>query len=552
MAFQLNEVIIPFKATVDAAIKGIERLKVSMTDLGKAFKKADDAINGQSVDKFGNKLKDLDFRTLRMIDRLALLVVMSKNVKLGLDQMFGSTSMVAKGFESASEGLMIFTSLAGLAKDRMGQIAAGITGLTAAALLFLADMMRERVAATGEATVATMEAEKSVKRYGNALEDANTLAETFGDTWGEVYSRKLQLARTSMETMLQRIRDINVEIEKLKKKRDTASSEGAIGLNQQIGALNYEMSNLQHQIRDIKTVADLDQALARVGEIVDRVRDLRSELNKLAAQTPEMQMVAKILSPGAAWSATSLQEKVSIDVAMERMRLTERLLRGLMEQARIIDTELSGINPATATPQQHMRMNELRSMRPTTEISEYISKLLAAQKDLNAALAPGEFTKSFTIPFTNAIGDAVINGFIQGKKGAEILADFMTNLFTAGLNNIMKHFQQGMIDVFKAIAGSGGELLGSALMAVIGVVAGVLSKRASSNDSFERIKNQIESTQAVRGVVAGPTNIAIAAVGENLRRAMVGVEQRLDVIIRLLMQGNQNTIPFAGSVATAA
>ena len=85
---------------------------------------------------------------------------------------------------------------------------------------------------------------------------------------------------------------------------------------------------------------------------------------------------------------------------------------------------------------------------------------------------------------------------------------------------------------------------------MVGVVAGVLGKRASRTDSFNALKTQIESTEVTRGIVAGPRNVAIAAVGDNLKRALVGVEGRLDIVINKLtsIDGKVSGVPFAGSV----
>lgn len=603
MPFQFSDVLIPFKSSVDAAIKGINTLKTTMLDLGKTVAKVETAINGKEVDKFGNSLKVLDFRTMRAIDRLSLLVVMSRNVRTALDETFGAASLVSKGFESAAEGVMVFTSFAMLARDNMGLLAAGLAGVATAIFLFVSSWVQANIKANDASTDMTTKMDRVISEMGENIKDATAAGKAFGDTFGELASRKLAMARSEFEGNFKEVRKLkdelvklNTEVSKLEAKEglDSASllrikNERAAyndkkyygGLNpnnpwipniappsapepstaltsarQQVESMNRALEAFQKRQQDLLRDASILKLADQTEQYSTKLKGLNEQLAELNTLGPTMEELAQNFQAFADFGIdTTEQQKIAN--ATQLLRIKEQILKttilqndaDLRLQLAMEEKKRAGL---LLDPEEQLRLEQLqtgqsqRSMNQENAVKgtqDALAKLVAAE-------APGKFTKSFTVPFTNAVGDAVINGILQGQKGAEILANTLSNLLGNGLNEAMKQFQQGMIDVFKSIAGAGGELLGSALTMVVGVVAGVLGKKASSTDNFERIKSQIESTQAVRGVVAGPTNVAIAAVGENLKRALAGVEARLDVMIQLMVRGNQGLLPYAGSVAT--
>ncbi len=598
MAFSFDPVNIPFKATVDAAIKGINTLKEAMMGLGKTMTTVEKAINGEAVDKFGNSLKALDFRMMRAIERLSLMAVMSRNLKLVFDQLFGATSLASKAFESVAEGLMIFTSLSLLAKDNMGLLAAGFVGLAVAIIAFTTAWVQARIKATDASTETTLKMQRTIDAMKDSLQDATAAGKAFGDTFGEMASTKLQLSRAAFENNFKQIRDLKAEMEKLtavvndlenkqgltpaEVRRKLLEAEEAVKYNNmvrgtpftplkdvpsveptkeleearnQVGAYTRALEALAKQQNDIVKDAAILKMADQLEQYSTKLKDLNFRLKEILVLNPELEALAGNFQAFADFGVDMTeQQRIDNAVALLRVRkeiLTTTLLQNAADaelEAALTIKKRAGLTD-DAENATLKRLLEGRTQRGVNK-SDATQNVADAMRQLQEAEAPQKFTKAFTVPFTNAIGDAMINGILQGKKGAEILADTLQNLLSNGLNEAMKNFQQGMIDVFKSIAGAGGELLGSALTMVVGVVAGVLGKKASSTDNFERIKSQIESTQAVRGIVAGPTNVAIAAVGENLKRALGGVEQRLDIMIQLMVRGNQAALPFAGSVAT--
>lgn len=194
---------------------------------------------------------------------------------------------------------------------------------------------------------------------------------------------------------------------------------------------------------------------------------------------------------------------------------------------------------------------ELRKNIPT--IPDATQQALAAKQ---ANLAK-QMVEAQAQGFAGAIGRAVSDGILSGAKAMEILANIGRNLFENMINQAVQQLQTGLVAVFKAVAGEGGAVLGGVVTGILGVVGGILSKKSGiAGQSFKAAENLIESSQAVRGIVAGPQNVAIAAVGDNLKRALVGTELRLDVIIQLLQKKSSGTaaatapdVAIAGTVA---
>jgi len=548
---------------------------------------------GGSTSPTGEAIKEqeaLSNSTLRVIDRLARFLTAIGTVKNALNLMYGEASAAARGFEALGEGARIFANLGQIWSGTFGKLAAGAVGAASAALFFFTETMKANIEATENMTEAQIKANEQTSIYSRSLDALNKSGAVFNDTFGKKMADTYSLNRSYLENAPALIAKLRSELEKAQHEyeklidpRMSAATIGRAALsffagnpnfgegletgpsadNPQVKAALAVIQSLKREIENVdKTIAAivgkaslLDYA-KQMGVFSDKVRAVTDEINAFY-RSPGLDVFIGETKQKNALFGQNFVEEGQIKAAQTLLGLREQSLRLLIQERDATqsllykaEAQLSR-NPADA--EVIKLISTLKAMLDLSEngIKAATDQLENAQKDLNKALAPGLFTQRFTIPFTQAIGDAVINGIVQGKKGMEILADLSKNLLNAALQDVFKNFQQGMIDAFKAIAGAGGELLGSALITVVGVVAGILGRRASSTNTFDKIKSQIESTEAVRGIVAGPTNVAIAAVGDNLRRALVGVEQRLDVLIQVTLQVRDRIggVPFAGSVA---
>lgn len=597
MAFSFNNVTIPFQSNVTAAINGIKQLGQTVTQLGQTIQVANkfytSFFNNTQANQLrgpgGDPFRAIDNSALRVIDRMARFLTAISGVKNALDLAFGSATHVSQAFEAAGEGVRVFSNLAQLAKDNLGLVAAGVTGLAAAAIFFTTAVIEASIKATDASTEATIKSQNTINDYTRSLKSATEAGQIFQDTFGEKASRELAINRAALEAVSKQLQTIGDQKEKLEAQLKTQEAgqsalanlggtvAGAISpfltpivkdsinkvqldqiqkLKEQVGSASLTMDDLKKRFDDIKSNAAFLVKADELGKFSTKARDLNLQLNQIVANAPNLIKVAEALAPGAEFGVRPVEQQ-RIANAQAEFKIRNEILTNLFQQREAtqelltMETQLNDLHP---TDERKKEIEELTTALKSfdTSIGVAFSGVLNAQKKVAEAIAPGKFTEAFTIPLTNAISDAVINGIVNGKKGAEILADLTKNLMTAALNDVAKRFQQGLIDVFKAVAGAGGELLGSALITVVGVVAGVLGRKKSSSDSFASIQSRIDSSEAVRGIVSGPANVAIAAVGDNLKRALVGVEQRLDALISITSQiRDQGSGPgFAGSVST--
>jgi len=587
MAFKFNDVLVPFKAQVNDFIVGMKLMKDSLVtfarDVDRFNQEASRTLNGP-LDKNGNAMKALDFRTLRAIDRLALLVVMSRNVKAALDSLFTATSGVSIAFAAVAEGFMTFSSLSMFMKDNLGLVAAGLAGVTAAVILFLAQINEAQIKATNLITEGTLKSQARLAEFTNKVSDARKVGALFNDTYGEAAKEALSINRSALEESLQQERKLELAKTAAADKvrqivgdaarvnevmenlaffnpnlwgADVGKSLNAKGLKNaqdELATVDSELARIKQRVQDITGNASILKLAEHFGQLSTELRTLQDGLKDFQNRAPALQKVADLLGPKAGFF-TNLSEDMKINNARELLSIREKILTTMLEEVEaarklleIVQSKLD-LDPANNELQaEQKRLQDLINAR-NGGVPAATSALLDAQTALNDAKAGREFTDAFTKPLTNAISTAVVDGIVNGKKGAEILADLTKNLLTNALNDVFKHLQTGLIDVFKSIAGAGGEILGSALTAVVGIVAGVVSKKKGGSDQFDQIKNQIESTQAVRGIVAGPTNVAIATVGESIKRANAGIEGRLDVVIQVLTDiRNSGQSTLAGSV----
>lgn len=171
-------------------------------------------------------------------------------------------------------------------------------------------------------------------------------------------------------------------------------------------------------------------------------------------------------------------------------------------------------------------------------------------------------TEALTSSLTQSIGTAITDGILEGKKAMETLADVGAQLFRNFTNDAMANLQKGLTAAIKTVAGSdevAGAFSGlfSALLGIAGGVISILQRKRSSSKSFNPVTGKIESTQPLRGIVAGPSSVAIEAVGQDLQRALLPTNDILRSIHSTLLAiagkkggGGFSGFGFAGSVAT--
>ncbi len=139
-----------------------------------------------------------------------------------------------------------------------------------------------------------------------------------------------------------------------------------------------------------------------------------------------------------------------------------------------------------------------------------------------------------------AIGRGLLQGIEQGKKGVELLADVGRKLFVTAGNKAIEQLTKQAGEAIAGMTKLSSELVGgiiNTVIAAVGFILSTLDKAKDAVETFGDVAPEVQSSQLVRGIVAGPQNVAIAEVGENIATAFLPTNERLDAIIGLMQEG---------------
>lgn len=147
-----------------------------------------------------------------------------------------------------------------------------------------------------------------------------------------------------------------------------------------------------------------------------------------------------------------------------------------------------------------------------------------------------------------ASGAGLASGIQAALAGDNGLAAFGATLAQVGQESLTKAFTEASDGLGKVLEGVFGQAfagLGGALAGILGGVIGAVTRRTESSSSSGSVRSAVDSTERVRGVIAGPSQIAIAQVGESIRDAWTEPTRVLEIIAR-------NTAATARAAAAAA
>ncbi len=133
------------------------------------------------------------------------------------------------------------------------------------------------------------------------------------------------------------------------------------------------------------------------------------------------------------------------------------------------------------------------------------------------------------------VGDGLISAFARGERASKafsgVLSGFVEDALNKAIQSAVDLLQKGLEKAFNSLnlTGDAGGLIGGILGIASAIALAVKSKSSATVDDFS---SAISSSEAVRGVVAGPSNVAIAKVGDSLKEALRTTEVLLEQILQ--------------------
>ncbi len=145
---------------------------------------------------------------------------------------------------------------------------------------------------------------------------------------------------------------------------------------------------------------------------------------------------------------------------------------------------------------------------------------------------------------SGSVSAGALDGLMQAFDGegvdlAESFGQVFGDIFADSMEDVIGGLADKLTEMLEGAFDGMGEGLGQALGAGIGIAGSLVARQlggTSTQQSFSsRAQSQVTSSQAIRGVVAGPTSIPIAQVGNAIRDA--GAETLAELVLQTALLG---------------
>lgn len=309
------------------------------------------------------------------------------------------------------------------------------------------------------------------------------------------------------------------------------------------------MTTLDH---DIKLNAKMTELEAEKVEkkIIDTVKELQGELGDLGKDLleevgPDIKEIGNILATGLMGENTVKKIEAKFQDLWDRLHeKSDENAHALTKSAEEILNEMNAMiermyAPPERTeplglPQYKYKLEtpqELMARMTTLESTDSIKKL-ADQAD--------DFHDRMGIDFSKTILQGITDGFAAGEKPAKVFADvaaaFFRKALSQSIDQLSEEIGPALGDLFKGMgAGTG---LGGFAMGLMGIAGTILTNlRGGVSSTLDNVKSVVDQTQVFRGIVAGPSNVAIEQVGSALKDALRQSEVFLERIARAVEGG---------------
>ena len=432
-------------------------------------------------------------------------------------------------------------SLADLDRQLKEQIVT--TGATGDALVEL----KERFDTLGDLTV-SMRLQEFEQRLTSSRQKLKALGETEIETRLRVIREEfdrlkdvLQDQPEALERMEEAFKEISsTEVKlhfggNLQSLRDAALQAGEELANLTKGPIQRIQEDLKEEIR--KTyIESIDRMFEKDGE--EAMRILR-ELGLQASGTLEDFMkLAEVFDEDLIPAIEELEKlgglqiDIEVEEALNQIRDIGKEFRLVGEDAfqfdeakrRISEVE-DAINPILVDLTEWAETND-QIQDALERIFRLYDALGETTQDIEISFERQEFA-DLTHNMAGATFKGIHEGLKRGEKASKVWADISADLLGQAtekmLDDLTNSVTESLGKVFDKLGsafgiegGLGG--IATGLMGMAGLLLQSIDDRSTSTvDDFE---NQVNSSEAIRGVVAGPTNIAISKVNEGMKEAL--------------------------------
>lgn len=507
-----GSIVVQLRAQIDGLQKGLTQAKATLTQFGKSVQTvATGVAQGgqqmtQSFERMERGQSRLAARTALMVSRLLTLQLVIQQVGTRF-----AGSRFSKEVQVASDALTTFGAIVSVFPNKIG--------LAVGALAGIGTVFLNMVGPTRAEKKALEELTEKLEAFKKSLLD---LEERGARAGLDFFLRKeLGVGQEDPQGNLLEKREDELErlLEKLNvaQRRLDLNVKGGIG---QIPLTSQQLADLRSEVHDTEEAIKSLNAQVEQGRLDKKFREAAKEFHDFNADITSAQRNLK--------QALTFGLITPLDEVRGQLQLAERELAGLLDLRDKLNKVKPGAGDIAFGTNIATAMEEARKAKTQAERAGEVDRLANN--------------------FSSAIGQGIVDGILAGESAMETLANVSRNLFENALRDVVSTFQTGMTSAFKAITGIAGVELGGLITGLVGIAAGIFAHRQSkAGETFSNVKSNIESSQAVRGIVAGPANVAIASVGEDISRAMAPVLEVLRA--SLFMQAKIESNTRGGAVA---
>jgi len=360
--------------------------------------------------------------------------------------------------------------------------------------------------------IAFFKATDAVRQFVKSLEFK---AEVSGLSEAE---QQFQKFINTIDDLLKKTTEITQRATLLELKKQLTAAFETTQEQEQIRKLSEELLRFEGQLKTLDLqdlVADLTPIAAAFKTVDESVNGLRERIEAIGD--------------------AGLAERLSAVVAGLKDQEIVRNIRDL--NAELVQASIR-LGELTEGPVERLRQkfadvkDEIIGAFGTDVFDKITQDLDKLQQQLDKIEVKGvldTFSREFTSTILGSLSEAFIRGESFSKAFADISARFFRNAMDDAIEEISGLLTTALGKIFQTAAGQSAFAgLATGLLGVAGAIFSQLkSKTTGTIDDFQ---SSITSAEAVRGVVAGPSNIPIAQISSSLRDALRTSELLLERI----------------------
>lgn len=279
-------------------------------------------------------------------------------------------------------------------------------------------------------------------------------------------------------------------------------------------------------LREKRDELRIEVDTAGLGDAATKAAKFGSEIDKIRARTKDPALLKEL---------DDLQAEFGELFDISAARAFDDKLKDVSKSIRDAREEL---DQPSLSPLERQVISSRRDIQEDPALSQEQRNrlLLANQNQLADARAVEsrrrvqEFTKETSDAFLGGIADAFARGEKLSKGFSEGVAAIWQNALKKTIENISEQLSVALGKIFEGLPGLGGAV-GAVGLGLVGIGGAILSNiSAKKSSTVKDFSEAVNSSEAVRGIVAGPTNVAIAKVGDELKSALRVTEELLQRI----------------------